>query len=132
MLPERRSTWSSWNYRITNDDSDSNGKNTTENTGDDKPPVLTYDMNILQSIESDTTFCVTLNQTDAIDPDKILGTYHYDHPVFSQASVSAQEKWETINGVNKTWFCGAYWANGFHEDGVNSALAVGKKFGVSL
>lgn len=136
LLPERRSTWSSWNYRITNDDSEVNGHtnkgnntNTTEKTIDDKLPVLTYDMNILQSIESDTTFCVTLNKTDAIDPDTILGTYHYDHPVFSLASVAAQEKWETINGVNKTWFCGAYWANGFHEDGVLSALRVAEKLG---
>ncbi len=89
-------------------------------------------MNILQSIKSDTTFCVTLNKTDAIDPDKVLGTYSYDHPVFSKDSVAAQEQWETINGVNKTWFCGAYWANGFHEDGVLSALRVAEKLGSSL
>lgn len=145
LLPKRRSTWSSWNYRITNDGSNSVIKNSiaknSENTDsinvaksnvDDKPPVLTYDMNILQSIESDTTFCVTLNKTDAIDPEKILGTYYYDHPVFSQASVAAQEKWATINGVNKTWFCGAYWANGFHEDGVLSALRVAEKLGSTL
>jgi predicted NAD/FAD-binding protein len=125
LLPENRSTWSSWNYRIINEDI--NNKN-----GDDKPPVLTYDMNILQSIKSETTFCVTLNKTDAINPDKILGTYHYDHPVFSKASLAAQEQWETINGVNKTWFCGAYWANGFHEDGVLSAVRVAEKLGSTL
>ena len=89
-------------------------------------------MNILQSIESDTTFCVTLNNTDAIDPDKILGAYRYDHPVFSLESVAAQEQWSLINGVNKTWFCGAYWANGFHEDGVLSALRVAEKLGSTL
>jgi predicted NAD/FAD-binding protein len=142
LLPKRRSTWSSWNYRITDQQTTSNSAihtansrdsdNTIKQTLDDKPPVLTYDMNILQSIKSDTTFCVTLNKTDAIDPDKILGTYYYDHPVFSRESVAAQDQWETINGVNKTWFCGAYWANGFHEDGVVSALRVAEKLGSSL
>jgi predicted NAD/FAD-binding protein len=142
LLPKRRSTWSSWNYRIADQQTASDNDIHLANSGDsdtpikkildDKLPVLTYDMNILQSIESDTTFCVTLNKTDAIDPDKILGTYFYDHPVFSRDSVAAQEQWETINGVNKTWFCGAYWANGFHEDGVLSALRVTEKLGSSL
>jgi predicted NAD/FAD-binding protein len=142
LLPKRRSTWSSWNYRIADQQTASDNDIHLANSGDsdtpikkildNKLPVLTYDMNILQSIESDTTFCVTLNKTDAIDPDKILGTYFYDHPVFSRDSVAAQEQWETINGVNKTWFCGAYWANGFHEDGVLSALRVTEKLGSSL
>jgi len=123
LLPRARSTWSSWNYRIVDD------QDGLKDTG---PPVLTYDMNILQSIESDDTFCVTLNKTEAIDPDKILGIYHYTHPVFSIESVEAQAKWEAINGVNKTWFCGAYWANGFHEDGVVSALRVAEKLGAAL
>ncbi len=123
LLPKRRSTWSSWNYRITNDQ---------DASAETKPPVLTYDMNILQAIESEDTFCVTLNKTEAIDPDKILGVYHYAHPVFSMESVKAQAKWSDINGVNKTWFCGAYWANGFHEDGVLSALRVTEKLGSTL
>lgn len=118
LLPKNRSTWSSWNYRIVADQGE------LENV---KPPVLTYDMNILQSIESEDTFCVTLNKKEGIDPDKILGVYRYAHPVFSMKSVEAQAKWSVINGVNKTWFCGAYWANGFHEDGVVSALRVAEK-----
>ena len=133
LLPTRRSTWSSWNYRITDEPTaNESDLKTNKTTSDDQLPVLTYDMNILQSIASDTTFCVTLNKSDAIDPEKILGTYYYDHPVFSQKSVAAQEQWQTINGVNKTWFCGAYWANGFHEDGVLSALRVAEKLGSSL
>ncbi len=123
LLPKKRSTWSSWNYRIV-DDQDA--------LAETKPPVLTYDMNILQSIESEDTFCVTLNKTEAIDPEKILGVYNYTHPVFSMESVEAQAKWSDINGVNKTWFCGAYWANGFHEDGVLSALRVTEKLGATL
>jgi predicted NAD/FAD-binding protein len=133
LLPKRRSTWSSWNYRITDErTANESDLKTNKTTPDDQLPVLTYDMNLLQSIASDTTFCVTLNKSDAIDPEKILGTYYYDHPVFSRKSVAAQEQWQTINGVNKTWFCGAYWANGFHEDGVLSALRVAEKLGSSL
>ncbi|MGH1486333.1 MAG: NAD(P)/FAD-dependent oxidoreductase [Cellvibrionaceae bacterium] len=122
LLPDRKSTWSSWNYRILKE----------ESSNLDTLPVLTYDMNILQSIESETTFCVTLNKTDAIDPKKILGTYHYSHPVFSMDAIAAQQQWHTVNGVNNTWFCGAYWANGFHEDGVVSALRVAEQLGVTL
>ena len=110
LLPRKKSTWSSWNYLL-------NGEN-------QNPPILTYSMNILQSIESATEFCVTLNAKNIINPEKILGEYEYAHPVFSQASAQAQTAWPLINGVNHTWFCGAYWLNGFHEDGVNSALRV--------
>ena len=86
-------------------------------------------MNILQSIKSDVEFCVTLNAADKIDSTTVLGRYEYAHPVFSQTALQAQEKWENINGVNHTWFCGAYWVIGFHEDGVNSALRVVKALG---
>ncbi len=118
LLPSRKTTWSSWNYLLQNNNQ--------------QPPILTYSMNILQSIKSDVEFCVTLNATDKIDPQKILGQYEYAHPVFSQAAMHAQAKWENINGVNRTWFCGAYWFNGFHEDGVNSALRVVKALGVKV
>jgi predicted NAD/FAD-binding protein len=117
LLPRRKATWSSWNYLLQN--------NTQQ------PPILTYSMNILQSIKSDVEFCVTLNATDKIDSTKILGRYEYAHPVFSQAAVQAQEKWKNINGVNRTWFCGAYWFNGFHEDGVKSALRVVNAIGAN-
>jgi predicted NAD/FAD-binding protein len=122
LLPRNKKTWSSWNYRIINH----------VDAVNDDPPTLTYDMNILQGIEAPCTFCVTLNKTDAIDPNKILGVYHYAHPVFSQATIAAQQRWNDINGHKNTWFCGAYWANGFHEDGVVSAVRVAKHFGISL
>jgi predicted NAD/FAD-binding protein len=109
LLPENRKTWSSWNYRLGVDDSRA---------------VLTYNMNILQGIETPETFCVTLNDTDSINPHKILGRFTYDHPVFSLRGMAAQQRWAEINGVQNTWFCGAYWHNGFHEDGVVSALRV--------
>lgn len=110
LLPKRKSTWSSWNYLL-------QGNN-------QQAPILTYSMNILQGIESKTEFCVTLNAKHKIDAKKILGEYQYAHPVFSEEAMQAQREWPLINGVNRTWFCGAYWLNGFHEDGVNSALRV--------
>jgi len=110
LLPSRRSTWSSWNYLLQDNNS--------------RPPVLTYSMNILQGINSSIEFCVTLNADELIDPSKILGSYEYSHPVFSRASVAAQAAWPLINGVNRSWYCGAWCANGFHEDGVVSALRV--------
>ena len=113
-LPWRERAWSSWNYRL------SKGHSTDESS----LAKLTYSMNILQGIESDTVFCVSLNQTDEIDQSKILGVYNYSHPVFTAEGVVAQARRNEISGVNNTWFCGAYWANGFHEDGVSSALDV--------
>ncbi len=115
LLPEKELAWSSWNYWL--------------RKGKQEKAVLTYDMNILQGIKSPCTFCVTLNATDAINPEKILGRYRYSHPVFSLDSMRAVEQWRSINGVNNTWFCGAYWANGFHEDGVTSALRVAQSLG---
>ncbi len=115
LLPENRRCWSSWNVALT-------GK-----YHHIERPTLTYDMNTLQSIQSDETFCVTLNQSGDIDPSKILGEFEYDHPVFSEAGVKAQDRWQEINGVKSTWFCGAYWRNGFHEDGVWSALRVARQ-----
>ena len=89
-------------------------------------------MNILQGLESDTTFCVSLNQTAAIDPSKILARYTYAHPQYSLAGIAAQARWEELLGANHSYFCGAYWANGFHEDGVVSGLRVARAFGEAL
>ncbi|MEM1110742.1 MAG: FAD-dependent oxidoreductase [Pseudomonadota bacterium] len=111
LLPRNRRTWSSWNYRLKQNQSQA---------------VLTYNMNILQGIQAPETFCVTLNDTDAINPVKILGEFRYAHPQFSVPGIAAQSRWNEINGVNSTWYCGAYWHNGFHEDGVVSALRVAR------
>lgn len=111
LLPKKKLAWSSWNYQLRE-----------KNQG---RPILTYAMNILQGLESETNFCVTLNDTASIDPSKILGRYQYAHPVFSKESVAASERWSEINNsLSRTWFCGAYWANGFHEDGVVSGKRV--------
>ncbi|MGS2744944.1 NAD(P)/FAD-dependent oxidoreductase [Halomonas sp. LS-001] len=116
LLPRRRRAWASWNYRLDQRDA---GERVS----------VTYDMNILQCLTSDTTFCVTLNDTDSIDPDKILGRFTYAHPQFTLAGYAAQQRHADISGVNRTHFCGAYWRNGFHEDGVWSALRVARALG---
>ena len=116
LLPKNRKTWSSWNYLL--------GENTER-------AAVTYNMNILQGITAPETFCITLNNTAAINPHKILGQFQYDHPVFSLEGSAAQQRWDEINGVDNTWYCGAYWHNGFHEDGVVSALRVANAIGES-
>ena len=98
----------------------------------DRLAAVTYNMNILQGIDSDTTFCVSLNQSDAIDPSKVLGRFRYAHPQYSLAGSAAQARWEELQGSHHSYYCGAYWANGFHEDGVVSALRVARAFGEAL
>lgn len=118
LLPTRKRAWASWNYRL-------GGAGHTQAT-------VTYDMNILQGIQSDTTFCVSLNQSAGINPSKVLARFTYAHPQYSLAAVAAQRRWAELDGVQHTHYCGAYWANGFHEDGVVSALRVAAAFGESL
>lgn len=78
-------------------------------------------MNVLQNITAPEVFMVTLNRTADIDPSRILGQYTYDHPVYTPAGVAAQARRNEISGVNRSFYCGAYWRYGFHEDGVLSA-----------
>lgn len=117
MLPDSRGAWAAWNYHL-------GPHNENGQCRDNKLASLTYNMNILQGISAPETFCVTLNQTERIAPDKILKRFTYAHPVFSTASMLAQQARTDINGEQNTWYCGAYWYNGFHEDGVRSALDV--------
>ncbi|MDT0604339.1 NAD(P)/FAD-dependent oxidoreductase [Thalassotalea castellviae] len=114
LLPKRKNAWASWNYQLSDDRN--------------KAASVTYNMNILQGIKSADTFCVTLNQKEEINPAEILGEYVYHHPVFSTQSIKAQKQRSFICGINHTHFAGAYWHNGFHEDGVRSAVEVAKRF----
>ncbi len=110
LLPRRRRAWASWNAHL----------------GADAPGccTVTYHMNRLQSLRADREFCVTLNRTAAIDPERIIRTVHYAHPVYTSAGIAAQARHHEISGHNRTHYCGAYWGWGFHEDGVRSALRV--------
>ena len=118
LLPKHKLAYASWNYLMTKNSS--------------KQPTLTYDMNILQGLPTDKIYCVTLNSRELIQADKILAEFNYSHPVYSNEAVSAQLKWDKISGHNNTHYCGAYWANGFHEDGVVSAINVCRKIGVDF
>jgi len=107
LLPRTRRAWAAWNYHVP--------------AGLRPHVALTYNMNILQRLDAPETFCVTLNHGEAIDPAKVLERITYHHPLFTPAAVAAQARQRDIN-VNGTYFCGAYWRFGFHEDGVVSAL----------
>jgi len=118
LLPPKKIAWASWNYHIPKTDMDR--------------VALTYDMNMLQTLDAPEEFCVTLNMTKAIQPDKVIAQLVYHHPVYDPKSLKARRRQEDLNGRHRTWYCGAYWGYGFHEDGVNSALAVCKHFGKHL
>jgi predicted NAD/FAD-binding protein len=118
MLPRRRRAWASWNYHL--------GGEASGRTR------VTYHMNRLQSLHADREFCVTLNRSEAIDPEQVIRTIHYDHPVYTSQGALAQQRHEEISGSGRTHYCGAYWGWGFHEDGVVSALRVCERLGARL
>jgi len=109
LLPRRPLARGAWNYHLLADPQE--------------PVAVTYDMNVLQSLDAPVRFLVTLNNRRAIDERRILRSFRYDHPVYSPAAVAAQARHRELNGAQRTYFCGAYWRSGFHEDGVVSAQA---------
>ena len=108
LLPRARRAWAAWNYHVLREEGER--------------VALTYNMNILQSLVSRETFCVTLNHSAGIDPDRIITRLVYHHPLYTPAGVAAQQRQAEVNGARRTYFCGAYWRFGFHEDGVVSAI----------
>ena len=112
LLPRRRRAWAAWNYHR------SHRSTTTGRVS------VTYNLTRLQSLATHRQFLLTLNGDEAIDPSTILHRQTYSHPVFDAASLRAQDRHAEISGVRRTWYCGAYWGYGFHEDGVRSATAV--------
>lgn len=121
LLPKRKAAWASWNYRIKGTEGEAQ-----------RPAFVTYNMNILQRMQSQHTYCVTLNNSADIQSAKILQRFNYSHPQFNHTSHKAQQRRQVICGQQGIHFCGAYWYNGFHEDGVRSALDVCGRFGVGL
>lgn len=112
VLPRHRRAWASWNYHIPREACDR--------------VSVTYNMNMLQNLTSSSTFCVTLNHDAGIDPAKIIKRIAYHHPVYTTQRAVAQKRHHELLGHHRTSFCGAYWGYGFHEDGVNSGLAVAR------
>ncbi len=115
MLPRSRRAWAAWNYH--------------RPAADAGLPTVTYLMNRLQRLESSRAICVTLNREHEIDPRRVHGRFVYHHPVFDHGAFAAQRRWHEVNGVRRTWYCGAWWGYGFHEDGAASAWRVAKALG---
>ncbi len=115
LLPRRRGARASWNFHL----SERRAGRTT----------ITYDMNRLQSLDAPQPFLVTLNRSEAIDPSRVIRRFEYAHPIYTRAGVAAQRRWAEISGARRTYYCGAYWRWGFHEDGVWSGLRVSEALG---
>jgi predicted NAD/FAD-binding protein len=114
LLPDRRSAWASWNYRIPREQG--------------AEVCVSYNMNLLQGLASDKVWCLSLNPGDAVDPEKVVQRLHYDHPLFTAGRATAQARHDELIRRRGLSFCGAYWGYGFHEDGIRSALEVCKDF----
>ncbi|UCC99698.1 MAG: FAD-dependent oxidoreductase [Phycisphaerales bacterium] len=115
LLPRCRRAWASWNSYVPAEEG--------------RPVILTYNLNRLQGHSSPGPICITLNATETIDQSRIVRQFVYYHPVYSRATLAAQKRFHEINGKNRTYFCGAYWGYGFHEDGVKSGMVIGECFG---
>ncbi|MBL0029635.1 MAG: dehydrogenase, partial [Rhodanobacteraceae bacterium] len=116
LLPKHRKAWAAWNALMLDDVR--------------QACTVTYDMSQLQGIQAPENFCVTLNCSDRIDPARILKRLRYHHPIYTRASVAAQARRDEISGQKRTWYAGAYWGWGFHEDGMRSAVNVARALGV--
>jgi predicted NAD/FAD-binding protein len=121
-LPRSRRAWAGWNYIH------------LAHHGGERPhqASLTYNANRLQSIASAQPLCTTLNRDGVIDPAAVIASFDYEHPVFDETAMRAQRCHDRLNGTLNTYYCGAYWGWGFHEDGVQSALVAMRHFGRSL
>jgi len=117
LLPRARRAWAAWNYQV---------------RAPGRPVALTYNMNILQGLAASETYCVTLNRTRDIRPERVIRRMTYHHPLFTPEAVAAQARQGELNGAGRTFYCGAYWGFGFHEDGVASALAAVAQFRETL
>ncbi len=116
LLPRSRKAWAAWNAWVPADHA--------------QACTVSYCMNLLQGLPGDTPLVVTLNRTRDIDPARILARREYRHPVHDHAAVAAQARKREIQGANRTWFAGAYWGWGFHEDGMRSGVEVANALGV--
>jgi predicted NAD/FAD-binding protein len=120
VLSPLEQVWAAWNYECPQPGLDPEGRAT-----------LTYDMTRLQRLPGDRRYLVSLNSNHRIDPASVLASFSYSHPVFDAAAIEAQGRFEEIDGIQATHFCGAYWGYGFHEDGITSALRVCDRLGVT-
>ena len=121
LMPQRRRVWSSWNFI---------GKSGIDESL--SPVSVTYWMNSLQSLATSTDYFVSLNPLTEPEQDSIVAELAYDHPVFGNHAVRAQQLIQQHQGENHTWYCGAWLGYGFHEDGLQSAVSVARKLGANI
>jgi len=119
ILPVNKKMWASWNYF-------------KKDSKDKLKVAITYYMNKLQGFKASDDFFVTLNPDHNLDANKIIYEVNYTHPIYDNLAISAQDKLKALNGQRNTYFCGAHFGYGFHEDGVKSALDVCSHFGLGL
>jgi predicted NAD/FAD-binding protein len=119
LLPRRRKVWSAWNYL------------SGASTSGGRPVCVSYWLNQLQALPFETPVVVTLNPHVPPDAAKVLAKFEYDHPIMDQGAIQAQQQLQQIQGVNGTWYAGAWTGYGFHEDGLKSALRIATAFGVA-
>lgn len=112
VLPRSARAWSSWNYHVPSERGE--------------PVSVTYDMTRLQGLRSPERFLVTLNDSGRVHPGRVIRRMVFEHPVFTRDSIAAQARHAEVSGVNRVHFCGAWWRNGFHEDGVLSGITVAR------
>lgn len=115
LMPRRKAAWESWNHI---------GRRDAPGEG-----CVSYWMNRLQTIRDAGDLFVTLNPTREIAPDKVIHTDVYDHPLFDAGAIAAQAELWSLQGARRTWFCGSYFGHGFHEDALQSGLAVAEAMG---
>lgn len=112
LMPQRRAQWASWNY-----------------VGENSGCVVSYWMNKLQPLATRKNIFLTLNPRIEPDRAKVFYETEYDHPLFDSPALRAQDQLWRLQGVRNTWFCGAHFGAGFHEDGLQSGLAVAEQLG---
>lgn len=117
LMPKRRKAWASWNY-LTDEGAD-NGASLS----------VTYWMNSLQNLPTETDVFVTLNPLRQPKEGTVLRSHVYEHPIFDGQALAAQKQLWSLQGRGRTWFCGAYFGHGFHEDGLQAGLAVAEQLG---
>lgn len=120
LLPQQQAAWSAWNF-------------TREAADDgDQPVFVSYYMNLLQGLQAQRDYCVTLNRRQPFRPETVIAEFDYQHPQYSFAALATQPQLPNLNGRRRSWFCGSYFGYGFHEDAVRSAVAVAADFGAKL
>jgi predicted NAD/FAD-binding protein len=121
LLPQQRSAWSAWNFT----------REAMVDT-DTQPVFVSYYMNLLQGLQAQQHYCVTLNRRESFRPETVIAEFDYQHPQYDFASLATQAELSLLNGQRNSWFCGSYFGYGFHEDAVRSAVDVVKDFGITL